>query len=150
MNRAKKQIETQIKEYEYLIRVCCELNEKAKILTNRFASYFSDANYDEFCIELTGGDNVEHGIHMTLLRYNEERNFAFKINGNITRNTDEDKYEYEIDFEHRHPGRRLPNPKFDNIEDFMNTFETFVEEDRKKLLDNEKKKLNKILNRLPG
>lgn len=60
------------------------------------------------------------------------------------------EYEYKIVFDCKHSGRRISNHKFDNIEDFMNIFETFVEEDRKKLLDNEKKKLNKILNNLPG
>ena len=150
MTDIEKHLNMFIEKHQSLVAAYKHVLPMAEQWEAKFGCYRHDSRYDGFEVNARDYSNndFEPGIFVHIWRYNEKRNYAFKMDASV-RYTREKKFEYTIEFNRK----RVNMPSvlhYKNNDELIAAFEEFLKEDRDKLLKAEKQKISNILNSLPG
>lgn len=143
------QINFFIAHHEDCLKAYKALLELAKPWFIKYGNFEPDGYYDGLSInarDFTTND-IEPGLFINVWRYNEKRNYAFEMKATIKWSKARE-FEYTIEFNRKRVG--MPAVlEYKNNDELIEAFEKFFAEDRKKLLQEAKKKTLKLINSLP-
>lgn len=149
MTEVANQIDLFIEYHEARVKAYKAMQELAKPWAVKYGNFEPDGYYDGLTINARdfNTNDIEPGIFINVWRYNERRDYAFKMKAAIKWSKDAG-FEYTIEFNRKRIG--MPAVlQYKNNDELIEAFEKFFAEDRKKILKDTKKKILKTINSLP-